>query len=293
MIDYQELKHWRMPDVAQSYTEKDTILYALAVGLGIDPLDEAQLRFVYEKHLHALPTMAVVLGHPGFWLKNPETGVNWVKVVHGEQSLTLHKAIPPVGKVIGRTRVKGIVDKGADKGALLIQERTVHDEPTGELLATIEQVSFCRGDGGFSERDGNGPKGGDPAPLPKPSLPDRAPDAVCDLPTLGQSALIYRLCGDLNPLHADPAVAAAAGYSRPILHGLCTYGVAGHAVLKTYCQYEPAVLTGFSVRFSAPVFPGEMVRTEMWQESRRVFFRSSVPARGVVVLNNGVARLAA
>jgi acyl dehydratase len=292
VIDYEKLKRWPFREIEHSYTEKDTILYALSVGLAHDPVDEAQLQFVYEKHLKALPTMAVVLGYPGFWVKDPASGIDWVKAVHGEQSLKVHKPIPAVGTVIGRTRVSAIVDKGPGKGALLVQERAIHDKRSSDLLATIEQVSFCRGDGGFSEQPGNGPKGGDPVPVPKPATPDRAPDAVCELPTLPQSALIYRLCGDLNPLHAEPAVAVAAGYPRPILHGLCTYGVASHAVLKTYCGYEPSLLMEFSVRFSAPVFPGERIRTEMWRQSDHIFFRSLVPERGVVVLSHGMARLA-
>jgi acyl dehydratase len=292
VIDYEKLKRWPFREIEHSYTEKDTILYALGVGLAHDPVDEAQLQFVYEKHLKALPTMAVVLGYPGFWVKDPASGVDWVKVVHGEQSLKVHKPIPAAGTVIGRTHVSAIVDKGPGKGALLVQERTIHDKRSSDLLATIEQVTFCRGDGGFSEQPGNGPKGGDPAPVPKPAKSDRAPDAVCELPTLPQSALIYRLSGDLNPLHAEPAAAVAAGYPRPILQGLCTYGVASHAVLKTYCGYEPSMLMEFSVRFSAPVFPGERIRTEMWRESDCIFFQSLVPERGVVVLSHGMARLA-
>jgi acyl dehydratase len=282
-IDYQKIKNWPFPDVVQTYGEKDTILYALGVGYGYDPVDEAQLPFVYEGGLKTVPTMPVVLGYPGFWVKDPAAGIDWVRVVHGEQALLLHRPIPVAGTVIGRTRVKAIVDKGPGKGALLIQERSVIDKASGALLATLEQTSFCRGDGGFG--------GGDAPPPPPPALPDSAPDACCDLPTLRQAALIYRLCADPNPLHAEPAVARAAGYPRPILHGLCTYGVAGHAILKTFCDYEPERLQALSVRFSAPVFPGETIRTEMWKRGSTVLFRSRAIERDVVVLNNGVARV--
>jgi acyl dehydratase len=282
-IDYQKIKNWPFPDVVQTYGEKDTILYALGVGYGYDPVDEAQLPFVYEGGLKTVPTMPVVLGYPGFWVKDPAAGIDWVRVVHGEQALLLHRPIPVAGTVIGRTRVKAIVDKGPGKGALLIQERSVIDKASGALLATLEQTSFCRGDGGFG--------GGDEPPPPPPALPDSAPDACCDLPTLRQAALIYRLCADPNPLHAEPAVARAAGYPRPILHGLCTYGVAGHAILKTFCDYEPERLQALSVRFSAPVFPGETIRTEMWKRGSTVLFRSRAIERDVVVLNNGVARV--
>ncbi|PWB67131.1 MAG: 3-alpha,7-alpha,12-alpha-trihydroxy-5-beta-cholest-24-enoyl-CoA hydratase [Deltaproteobacteria bacterium] len=291
-IDYVKLKHWAFEDVEQTYSEKDSMLYALGLGFGHDPLDEMQLRFVYEKDLVAVPTMAVVLGSPGFWLKDPATGVDWVQAVHGEHSLTLHKPLPSAGTVIGRLRVSAIVDKGKDKGALLVQERTLHDKESGDVLATIEHLTFCRGDGGFSGIPGNGPKGGDPAPAAKPGTPDALPDAVCDLPTLPQAALLYRLNSDYNPLHADPSVARAAGFVRPILHGLCTYGVAGRSILKTYCGYDPGRFLGLGARFSAPVFPGETIRTEMWRRGDTVHFRSRAIERNVVVLSSGVAKVA-
>lgn len=283
-IDYDKIKNWPVPEVEQNYTEKDSILYALGVGFGHDPTDEAQLQFVYEKKLKAVPTMPVVLGYPGFWPKDPASGIDWVKIVHGEQSLVIHQPIPAAGTIIGRTRIKALVDKGKDKGALLIQERSIIDKASGALLATLEHTTFCRGDGGFGK--------GDAAPPPPPAVPEGKPDASCDLPTLPQAALIYRLCADNNPLHADPAVARAAGFPRPILHGLCSYGVAGHAILKTYCAYDPAKLKGLSLRFSAPVFPGETIRTEMWQRGDTILFRSRVVERNVVVLNNGVASIA-
>lgn len=282
-IDYDKIKNWPFPEVVQTYTEKDSILYALGVGYGHDPMDEAQLRFVYERNLLAAPTMPVVLGYPGFWMKDPATGIDWVKVVHGEQALRLHRPIPAAGTVIGRTRVKAVIDKGRDKGALVILERSITDRASGVLLATLDHATFCRGDGGF----GNG----DAAPPPPPAVPEGSPDASCDLPTLPQAALIYRLCADPNPLHAEPAVAKAAGFSRPILHGLCTYGVAGHAILRTFCNYEPEKLSGLSVRFSAPVYPGETIRTEMWRRGGTILFRSRALERDVVVLNNGVATI--
>jgi acyl dehydratase len=284
-IDYDKIKNWPFPDIEQTYTDKDSILYALGVGYGHDPMDAAQLRFVYEQGLQAVPTMPVVLANPGFWVKDPATGIDWVKIVHGEQALRIHRPIPATGTVIGRMRVKAIVDKGKDKGALLIQERSITDKASGALLATLEHTTFCRGDGGFGK--------GDEAPPPPPAVPEGEPEKSCDLPTLPQSALIYRLCADRNPLHADPAVAKAAGFPRPILHGLCSYGVAGHAILKTFCNYDPARLAGLSLRFSAPVFPGETIRTEMWHRGDTVLFRARVVERNVVVLNNGVATIKA
>ena len=282
-IDYDKIKNWVFPEVEQTYTEKDCMLYALGVGYGHDPMDAAQLPFVYEKNLRVAPTMPVVMGHPGFWMMNPETGIDWVKIVHGEQALRIHRSPPTSGTIVGRTRVKAIVDKGAGKGALVYQERSILEKRSGALLATLDHVTFCRADGGGGKSD--------PAPPPPPAVPGSAPDASCDLPTLPQAALIYRLCADPNPLHADPAVARAAGFPRPILHGLCTYGVAGHAVLKTFCDYDPSRLSALSLRFSAPVFPGETIRTEMWREGNTVLFRSRVLERDVVVLNNGSATI--
>ena len=290
-IDYAQLKSRHFAEIEQRYTEKDSMLYALGVGYGCDPTDERQLAFVYEKGLRAAPTMAVVLAYPGFWVKEPDSGIDWVRVLHGEQSIVLHRPIPPAGTAIGRTRIKALIDKGKDKGALLVQERKVYDA-SGELLATIDSLSFCRGDGGFSEAPGNGPKGGDPAPSAPLPTPEGAPEIVCDLPTAPQAALIYRLSGDFNPLHADPAVAHAANFERPILHGLATYGVAGHAILRSCCDYDPARLKSLSVRFSAPVYPGETLRTEMWRDGAAVRFRARALERDVVVLSHGRAELA-
>lgn len=283
-IDYLKLKSWPFPDLEHRYEAKDTILYALGVGCGGDPLDRFELPFVYEEGLKALPTMAVVLGYPGFWLKDPNTGVDWRKVLHGEQGLVIHKPLPATGTVIGRTRITEIIDKGPGKGALIYSDRDVIDKASGDLLATLTSTTFVRGEGGFG-----GPSG--PAPEPHP-LPERAPDAAVDLKTLPQAALIYRLSGDWNPLHADPDVAAGAGFPKPILHGLCTYAVAGRAILKACCGHDPARLRRLDVRFSAPVMPGETIRTEIWQDAGTVSFRARVVERDVVVLNNGRAQVA-
>jgi acyl dehydratase len=292
-IDYRRLHDWPFGEVEQTYDEKDSMLYALGVGYGHDPMDERQLRFVYEKDLLAVPTLAVVLATPGFWVKDPNSGVDWVKVLHGEQSLTLHRPLPTAGTVIGRSRVVGIVDKGRGKGAIIVQQRTLHDKASGQLLATLDHLTFARGDGGFSEIPGNGPAGGDPAPAAKPATPETPPQIVCELPTLQQAALIYRLCADRNPLHAEPAVARAAGFDRPILHGLASYGVAAHAILRSCCDYDPSRLRSIGLRFSGPVFPGETIRTEIWRDGTRVQFRARVVERDALVLSHGIAEVAA
>ncbi|MGB7260177.1 MAG: MaoC/PaaZ C-terminal domain-containing protein [Pseudolabrys sp.] len=284
-IVYEKLLALKIPDVEHDYGPKDCILYALGLGLGYDPMNEDELAFVYEKNLKALPTFALVQGYTPYWLRNPDSGVNWTRVVHGEQGFVLHKPVRPQGSVIGRTRVVEVADKGEGKGALVFSERQVIDNASGELLATLKQTTFCRADGGFG-----GPKRDTPPPH---ALPERAPDAVCDLPTRPEMALIYRLSGDINPLHAEPEFARAAGFPRPILHGLATFGVAGHALLKSICGYDPARLTAMAGRFSAPVYPGETIRTEMWRDGSVVSFRARVIERDVVAINNGRAEVSA
>jgi acyl dehydratase len=280
-IDYQQLKNKQFPDVVQTYTAKDCILYALGLGLGADPLDPDQLRFVYEDGLRMLPTMPVVLGSPGFWIKNEPTGIDWKAVLHGEQGLTIHRLPATEGTVVSRLRIEEIVDKGPGKGALIYSVRELRDRASGELLASLTSTSFCRADGGFG-----GPSGPTRAAH---AMPERAPDIVCDITTLPQAALIYRLSGDYNPLHADPAIAGAAGFKQPILQGLCSYGVAGHALLKALCDYDPARLQRMDLRFSAPVYPGETIRTEIWRDAPgRASFRARALQRDLVVLNNGL-----
>lgn len=283
-IDYEKLINWKFPELVRHYTVKDTILYALGIGLGADPVDRRQLQFTYEEGLVPFPTLPVVIGHPGPWYKDPDAGIDWVKVLHGEQSLVLHRPLPSEGTVLGSARVSSVVDKGANKGALVETQRELRDQATGELYATIGSTIFCRGDGGFGKPRSS--KGAPPHPIP-----NRDPDIECDFSTLPQSALIYRLSGDLNPLHADPAIAAKAGFERPILHGLCTFGVAAHAILKSCCDYDAQALKSIQVRFSATVYPGETIRTEMWQDGHLVAFRARCVERGAVVLNNGQAVL--
>jgi acyl dehydratase len=281
-IDYEKLKNWPVPDIVQTYDVRDTILYALGVGLGGDPMDLADLSYVYEEGIKVLPSMGVVLGYPGFWLKDPATGIDWRKVLHGEQGVIIHAPLPAAATVVGKSRITEIVDKGKD--ALMFSERDVIDQKTGQLLCTLTSTTFMRGEGGFG-----GPAGPTPAPHP---LPERAPDEAVDIRTIPQAALIYRLSGDYNPLHADPAIATAAGFRQPILHGLCSFGVATRAILKACCGDEPARLKEIRLRFSSPVYPGETIRTEIWRDGDAVSFRARVVERDLVVLNNGFARVA-
>jgi acyl dehydratase len=281
-IDYAKLMAMRIPEAEQTYTERDTMLYALATGMGADPMDRRELAFVLERELKVIPTMVTVLAWNDAWLY--ETGVDMTKLVHGEQRITLHRPLPPAATVLARTRILDVFDKGHDRGAIMLFEMTIRDKKTGDLLCTNVSTSFARGEGGFG-----GPAGAGPAPHP---IPSRPPDAECTLTTRPDQALLYRLCGDRNPLHADPDYAAAGGFPRPILHGLCTYGFACHAVLGTACDYDPTRIAGFDVRFTSPVFPGETLRTEMWRDGDVVSYRTHVVERNVLVLDHGKARLA-
>lgn len=282
-IVYDKLMALKIPDAEHTYNVKDTMLYALGVGLGQDPTDRAQLDFVYEKNLKALPTFACLLGYPGFWVRDLDTGIDWVKIVNGEQSFKLEGPVKPSGTVVGKTRIVEVIDKGAGKGAVVYTERKITDKASGQLVATVWQTTFCRADGGF---------GGPPRESPPThKTPERAPDLVCDLETRPEMALLYRLSADLNPLHADLDVAAAAGYPRPILHGLGTFGVVGHALLKSVCNYDATKLVAMGGRFSSPVFPGETIRTEMWRDGNVISFRALVPARNIVAMSNGRAEV--
>ncbi|MGI9383400.1 MAG: MaoC/PaaZ C-terminal domain-containing protein [Methyloligellaceae bacterium] len=286
-IDVDKLLNWPFETVEQSYTARDTILYALGLGLGADPLDEDQLRFTFEESegFAALPTMPLVLAGPGFWIRNPESGIDWKKILHGEQAIELHGPLPTAATVTARTRVTDVIDKGADRGALVYSERTLTDKATGAKVATLKSTTFARADGGF---------GGASGPTkPVHALPEHDPDLHHDTKTLPQAALIYRLSGDPNPLHASPTVAAESGFEAPILHGLCTLGIAGHAILKTCCGTDPARFKSLALRFSAPVYPGETIRTEIWRDGETVSFRARALERDAVVLNNGKAVVAA
>jgi acyl dehydratase len=283
-MDADKVRNWKFRAIEHTYTQRDTILFALGLGCGSEASDRDDLKYVYEQHLVALPTMAVVLASPGNWLGSKESTVDYTKVLHGEQYLILHSSLPPAGTVVGTGRIVDLLDKGKDKGAVLYAERTITDKATGALIATVTSAAVLRGDGGF---------GGKPGPQPQPhKLPASPPATHIDIKTHVNSALIYRLSGDWNPLHADPQVAKAGGFKSPILHGLCTYGVAGRAVVRACCGGDPTRLKSLQVRFSAPVYPGETIRTEMWPETNRVSFRARALERDVVVLNNGFASLA-
>jgi len=288
MIDPVALKTWPFPDIVRRYSADDAMRYALALGVGSDPTDARQLQFVNDTAAGAplaLPTLAVVLGYPGSWMQDPATGIDFTQIVHGEEKVVWHRLLPAASTVVARHRVTRIVDKGPGRGATITYDKELFDHASGEALATVTHTTFARGNGGFATQVAPGDA---PAPPPVP-VPSRMPDVVVDIATLPQQALLYRLCADRNPLHSDLEVARAAGFERPILHGLCTWGIVGYALLAHCCDHDPAQLKSLFARFSAAVLPGETLRVEMYRERRDVRFRVRVVERDRIVLDHGHA----
>ena len=257
------------------------MLYAIGVGFGSDPGNHLELPFVYEmRALRTVPSMASML-LSGDLLD--DCGWDRGKVLHGEQRLELYRPLPPAAKLLANHRVVAVYDLGADLGAKILIESEARLARDGTVLFSLGSTLIARGDGDFG-----GPRGAGPLPH---KLPKREPDLSCDLATRPDQALIFRLSGDFNPLHADPAYARRAGFNAPILHGRCTYGIACHAILKTICDYDFTLVAGFDVRFSSPVYPGDIITTEMWQDRNIVSFRCRVNARDVLVIDNGKCTL--
>jgi acyl dehydratase len=279
-INYDEVMQLKASDRPFSYTDRETMLYALGIGFGRDPLNESELPFVYENGLRTIPTLSTVVSWGSAIIG--KSGINYLYVLHGEQRLTVHRPMPAAAEILADERITGAFDKG-EKGAILLIEKTLRLKDTGEKLCTLVATTVARGDGGFG-----GSKEGAPEPHP---IPARAPDIVHACDTRPDQAFLYALSGDRNPLHRDPKVAKLAGFPRPILHGLCTYGTACRAVISTVCKYDADRIAGFDARFSAPVFPGETIVTEMWIDGRVVSFRSKVKEREIVVINNGKCTL--
>ena len=282
-IIYDEIMQLKSTGDEFRYTDRETMLYALGIGFGRDPMNLAELKFVYENDLQTVPSFATVLGWGQATLAR--SGINYLMVVHGEQRLTLHKPLPAQAEIIADERVAGCIDKGEGKGALILMEKVIREKSSGEKLCTLGATIFARGDGGFG-----GPKEGAPVPHP---LPERAPDMQIESETRADQAILYALSGDRNPLHRDPHVAKLAGFPRPILHGLCSYGIACRAIVSAVCNYDAKKITGFDARFSAPVFPGETIVTEIWVDGSLVSFRCKLKEREALVINNGRCTLAA
>ncbi len=212
-------------------------------------------------------------------------GIDFTRIVHGEQRLTIHAPLPATGTMTSTARCLGVIDKGKEKGAVVNVESTMSDAATGTLHATATMSLFCRGDGGFG-----GPSDGD---LPLHTVPDRPHDLEVSIQTLPQQAAIYRLSGDRNPLHIDPEMAKSVGFPGPILHGLCSYGVAARAIMRECCDNDPARIERLDVRFSSPVYPGEAITTRIWRDGNMLSFECVVAERGVTVIRNGLCQLRA
>jgi acyl dehydratase len=283
MLNQERLLSWPFREVRRTYSDKDTILYALCVGFGADPTDPDQIPYVYEKDLVAFPTMVTVLGmyDDDDFLADPEVGIDLPLMLHTEMGLTFHAPMPPTGEVTSRLSIDRLIDRGAGRGAILDFSRKIRDAGSGAPVATERGSFFLRGDGGF---------GGSAPPRPRlPAVPGGPPDAVCHLQTTRQAALFYRLFGDRNPIHADPEVAASAGLPAPILHGACTFGLAAHGVVKVLLNYNAARLRHIAARFSAPVLPGDDLHVEVWNAGPgEAHFRVVVHERDLVVVDNGV-----
>ena len=272
-----------------TYSDKDVMLYALGVGLGRDPMNEDELPFVYEKGLKVVPTASTVLaaagGRPARGADQVEqkpghrpSQINFLMVVHGEQKVELHRPLPTSGTFTAQGRTIGAFDKGKDKGAVIVNE-TIWTDEAGEKVATLTGSTFARGDGGFG-----GPTEGQPEPH---EVPSRKADLSVDIATREDQALLYRLNGDRNPLHSDPESARRSGFPRPILHGLCTYGITCRAVLQAITGYDPDQIMSHQVRFSAPVFPGDTITVDLWKDSQVISFEARVKERNATVIKNG------
>jgi acyl dehydratase len=277
----------RFEPIHQSWDWRDAALYALALGIGDDPLDEDELAYVYEgRDQRAVPSMCVTLGWPPLWIAEPETGIAWTQVLHGEQRFELHRPLPAQGSIRADHRVSAIEDKGPGRGALLYFDTELFDTATGERLASLRATDFLRGDGGC------GSFGTPPEAMARLQA-NATPAVSIEYRTSRQAALLYRLVSrDYMPIHADPVIARDAGFDRPITHGLNTMGLACRAILKHFALGQPERLRTMAVRFVSPAFPGDTIRIEMFEESDTIRFRAWAMERQVLVLDRGECGLA-
>ncbi|MEO1201178.1 MAG: MaoC/PaaZ C-terminal domain-containing protein [Pseudomonadota bacterium] len=282
-LDYDKLMATKVVDLPFSYRDTESMLYALSVGLGRNPLDASELAYVTERGgaPRTMPSLATVLVPDMF---PPDLGWDYSQVLHAEQRLELFRPLPPAADLLINKKIAAAFDRGPKLGALVLFEAEARLKHDDTVLFTLGNTIVARGDGGFG-----GPNGKGPTPH---RAPRREPDFSCELDTRSDQALWYRLNGDRNPLHSDPTLASSVGYDVPILHGLCTYGVACHAILKTICNYDHTLISALDARFSAPVLPGDTITTDMWQDGDTVSFQCTVAKRNSVVLRNGRCVLA-
>lgn len=273
MFDPLAIKGYDFGRPEEAWAPRDAILYALGLGLGADPLDADDLRFLDERALAVLPTFAVTRCTPGMWIRDPALGVDFGKLVHSAQWAEFPNPLPPAARVRGQAEVVSLTDRGEGRGAVLVLERRIANADSGLLYCRLHQTLLLRGDGGF---------GGPPTPRDQPMVDQGAPDVVLAMPTSPRAALIYRLSGDWNPLHLDPQIAAGAGFPRPILQGLATYGMAGIAASRALGR-DPAAVSSLACRFSGVVLPGDCVEFRFWQgEGNSAHFSAHVGERKVL-----------
>ncbi len=284
-IEYPAILDHPLPSVLSAYSARDTMRYALSIGLGSDPLDLSQLPFVCGPQLRSFPTMALSLGYVP--LRDMGLGIDYGRMVQGGQDLLMHHPLPVHGEVSAQHRLVDVTDLGATRGALLRYERELRDAANGRLLVTAVMTAFCRGDGGFG-----GPVSTAPRPL---SMPTRAPDAQLELSTFAQQALLYRLAGDLAPIHADPQTARQAGFERPLLQGIATFGMVARAVIACCAGGDETQLRRLGGRFSNPIYPGETLVVQIWRsaENEALVLRAMCKERGTVVFDNAHATIGA
>jgi acyl dehydratase len=281
-LNYEKLIATTHNDIERVYGDVETMLYAQSVGFGRDAVDRKELPYVYEQGdlLRTVPTLASALIPDMF---PPDLGWDYSQVLHVEQRLQLYRPLPPAAELRLDKRVVDVFDRGPTRGAMFFFEVEGRLAKDDTVLFTLGATVMARGDGGFGGPSGSGP--------PPHRPPRRDPDLSCETPTRADQSLLFRLNGDRNPLHADPDAALASGFEIPILHGLCTYGIACRAILKTICDYDHTLIEGFDARFSLPVLPGDTIVTDMWQDGNIVSFQCSSKERNCIVLRNGKCTL--
>ena len=281
-IDLEKARGAKLSTTTGEWGQDQVILYHLGIGAGMArPTDPKELEYTYEKNLKVLPSYGVipVFGAVGGMAGVPGIQINFALVLHGEQDIEIHRPIPVRAKIESAGRIAGIYDKG--KAALIVIEVETR-EVGGDKLFTNRFSIFARGEGGF---------GGDAGPKAGNDAPSRAPDAVVSSPTLPHQALLYRLSGDKNPLHADPDFAKLGGFDKPILHGLCSFGIVCKAVVDELLGGDVKRVARYQVRFAGVVFPGETIETSMWREGNKILIAAKTKERGAPVISNAAITL--
>ncbi|OBF42346.1 3-alpha,7-alpha,12-alpha-trihydroxy-5-beta-cholest-24-enoyl-CoA hydratase [Mycolicibacterium peregrinum] len=279
-IDLDKALGAELEPIEFSWTSSDIQLYHLGLGAGADPMSSRELRYLVDDTPQVLPTFGNVAA--SFHMTEapkvqfPGIDIELSKVLHASEAVSVPGPIPTSGTAKSVQRFTEIWDKG--KAAVIVSESTVTDE-SGKVLWTTKRSIFARGEGGF---------GGERGPATSAELPDRAPDIEISLPTLPQQALLYRLCGDRNPLHSDPAFAAAAGFERPILHGLCTYGIGCKAIVDNLLDGDVSQVASYGARFAGVVIPGETLQANIWKEDGKFIGVLTAPSRDNAVVLSGV-----